>query len=241
MISKSFTDRLIIVPPMTIRIGQGSPGSLMVILSTTIHALTMGRIIVPVCVSWSTTLKRIRKGSGSTLHHTRSTRISFSRIRPDWRVALPYRCIETRLVMRWLISQMRHPSLVRREYSSPIIRIVLVVTAPSVLKMMQGRMVRMVANMEVSLLLCTWVLWYANVMMLIEMPYIINAVSPSMKHVRHLYTYCLIRESSIGRYGEHDNSDSMTVGIAALAGTSLTSRTHGTVSFNLTFFNEFRN
>jgi hypothetical protein len=143
MISKSLTDRLIIVPPMTIRIGQGSPGSLMVILSTTIHALTMGRIIVPVCVSWSTTLKRIRKGSGSTLHHTRSTRISFSRIRPDWRVALPYRCIETRLVMRWLmrlrISLRALPSLVRREYSSPMIRIVLAVTPPSVLKMKDGQ------------------------------------------------------------------------------------------------------
>jgi hypothetical protein len=41
-----------------------------------------------------------------------------------------------------------------------------------------------------------------------------------------------------GRYGEHDNSDSKTVGIVALAGTSLTSSTYGSVSFNLTFFNE---
>ena len=41
-----------------------------------------------------------------------------------------------------------------------------------------------------------------------------------------------------GRYGEHDNSDSMTVGIVALGGTSLTSSTYGSVSFNLTFFNE---
>jgi hypothetical protein len=41
-----------------------------------------------------------------------------------------------------------------------------------------------------------------------------------------------------GRYGEHDDSDSMTVGIVALAGTSLTSSTYGSVSFNLTFFND---
>ena len=41
-----------------------------------------------------------------------------------------------------------------------------------------------------------------------------------------------------GRYGEHDNSDSMTVGIVALAGTSLTSSTNGSLSLNLTFFNE---
>ena len=40
-------------------------------------------------------------------------------------------------------------------------------------------------------------------------------------------------------YYEHDSSDSMTVGIVALAGTSLTSSTYGSVSFNLTFFNEF--
>ena len=44
------------------------------------------------------------------------------------------------------------PSLVRREYTSPMIRIILVMTPPSVLKMMQGRMVRIVANIEVSLL-----------------------------------------------------------------------------------------
>ncbi len=31
------------------RIGQGSPGGLMGILSITIHALSVGRIIVPVC------------------------------------------------------------------------------------------------------------------------------------------------------------------------------------------------
>jgi hypothetical protein len=43
--------RVTIVPPMTSRIGQGSPGSLMGTLSTTIHALTVGRIIVPVCAS----------------------------------------------------------------------------------------------------------------------------------------------------------------------------------------------
>ena len=43
--------RVTIVPPMTSRIGRGSPGSLMVTLSTTIHALTVGRIIVPVCAS----------------------------------------------------------------------------------------------------------------------------------------------------------------------------------------------
>ena len=36
-----------------------------------------------------------------------------------------------------------------------------------------------------------------------------------------------------GRYDEHDNSDSITVGIVALAGTSLTSSTYGSVSFNL--------
>ena len=41
-----------------------------------------------------------------------------------------------------------------------------------------------------------------------------------------------------GRYGEHDNSDSMTAGIVTLGGTSLTSSTYGSVSFNLTFFNE---
>ena len=82
------------------------------------------------------------------------------------------------------------------------------------------------------------------------MPYIVNAVSPSMEHERHLYTYCLIRELTLshsltgrirtqrGRYGEHDNSDSITVGIVALAGTSLTSSTYGSVSFNLTFFDE---
>ena len=39
--------------------------------------------------------------------------------------------------------------------SSPMIMIILVMTPPSVLKMMQGRMVRIVANMEVSLLLRT--------------------------------------------------------------------------------------
>jgi hypothetical protein len=44
-----------------------------------------------------------------------------------------------------------------------------------------------------------------------------------------------------GSYGEHENSDSMTVGIVALADTSLTSSIYGTVRFNLTFFNEFRN
>ena len=38
--------RVTIVPPTTSRIGQGSPGSLMVILLATIHALTVGRIIV---------------------------------------------------------------------------------------------------------------------------------------------------------------------------------------------------
>ena len=38
---------------------------------------------------------------------------------------------------------------------------------------------------------------YANVMMLIEMPSIVNAVSPSMEHVQHLYTYCLIRELTL--------------------------------------------
>ena len=44
----------------------------------------------------------------------------------------------------------------KRKYSSPMIRIVvLAVTPPSVLKMMQGRMVRMVANIKVSLLLRT--------------------------------------------------------------------------------------
>ena len=41
-----------------------------------------------------------------------------------------------------------------------------------------------------------------------------------------------------GRYGEHDDIDSTTVGIIALAGTSLTSSTYGSVNFNLTFFNE---
>ena len=100
--------------------------------------------------------EQIRKGSGSIRHHTRSARSSFSRIRLDWRVSLPYRCIETRLVMRWLmmlrISLRIHQSLVRREYTSPMIRIVLVVTPPSVLKMMQGKVVRIVANIEVSLL-----------------------------------------------------------------------------------------
>jgi len=44
-------DMLTIVPPMTSRIVQESPGSLMVILSATIHALTVGRIIVSVCAS----------------------------------------------------------------------------------------------------------------------------------------------------------------------------------------------
>jgi len=59
--------------------------------------------------------------------------------------------------MRLRISLRALPSLVRREFSSPMIRIVLAVTPPSVLKMMHGRMVKMVANMEVSLLLCTLV------------------------------------------------------------------------------------
>ena len=128
---------------MTSQIGQGSPVSLMVILSATIHTLTVGRIMVQLCASWSITLKRIRKGSGSTRRHTRSARSSFSKIRLDWRVSPPYRCIETRLVMRWLMrlrkSLRRHPSLVRREYTSPILRIVLVVATPSVLTMMQGK------------------------------------------------------------------------------------------------------
>ena len=71
-----------------------------------------------------------------------------------------------------------------------------------------------------------------------------------MEHVRHLYTYCVIRELTLphslapwirtqrGRHGEHDNSDSMTVGIVAFAGTSLTSSTYWSVKFHLTFFNE---
>jgi hypothetical protein len=42
-----------------------------------------GRIIVPVSANWSTTLSRIRTGSGSTRHHTRSARSSSSRIRAD--------------------------------------------------------------------------------------------------------------------------------------------------------------
>ena len=41
-----------------------------------------------------------------------------------------------------------------------------------------------------------------------------------------------------GRHGEHDDNDSRTIGIVALAGTSMTSSTYGSVSFNLTFFNE---
>jgi hypothetical protein len=49
-------------------------------------------------------------------------------------------------------------SLVRREYTSPMTRIVLAVTPPSVRGMMRGRMVKIVANMEVSLLLRTLVL-----------------------------------------------------------------------------------
>jgi hypothetical protein len=61
---------LTIVPPMTSRIGRESPDSLMVMLSATIHALTVGKIIVPVCASWSTTQKQVRKVSGSTRHHT---------------------------------------------------------------------------------------------------------------------------------------------------------------------------
>jgi hypothetical protein len=43
----------------------------------------------------------------------------------------------------------------KRKYSSPMIRIVLAVTTPSVLKMMKERIVRMVVNMKVSLLLRT--------------------------------------------------------------------------------------
>ena len=86
--------------------------------------------------------------------------------------------------------------------------------------------------------------------MLIEMPYIVNAVFPSMEHVTLLFdtgadpisfvnrkVAAWIRTQR-GRYDEHDSSDSMTVGIVALAGTSLTSSTYGYVSFNLTFFNE---
>ena len=41
----------------------------------------------------------------------------------------------------------------KRKYFSPMIRIVLAVTTPSVLKMMQERIVRIVVNMKVSPLL----------------------------------------------------------------------------------------
>ena len=40
------------------------------------------------------------------------------------------------------------------------------------------------------------------------------------------------------RYGEHDENDSKTMDIVALAGISMTSSTYGSVSFNLAFFNE---
>jgi hypothetical protein len=87
-------------------------------------------------------------------------------------------------------------------------------------------------------------------MILIEISYIVNAVSPSMELVqvffdtgadpfsfvnRKVATWIRTQQ---GRYGEHDDSDSMTLGIVALAGTSLTSSTYGSVSFNLTFFIE---
>jgi len=49
--------RVTIVSPTTSWIGQGSQGSLMAILSATIHALTVGRIIIPVSANWSTTNK----------------------------------------------------------------------------------------------------------------------------------------------------------------------------------------
>jgi hypothetical protein len=113
-----------IVPLMTSRIGQESSDSSMDTLLATIHALTVGRILVPV----------LRKWSGSTRHHRRSASSSFSRIRADWRVSLPYPCIKTRLVMR--------------RYSIVVL-------------------------------------------------YIVNADSPSMKLVQHLYTYCLIRELTL--------------------------------------------
>jgi hypothetical protein len=100
------------------------------LLSATIHALTVG----PSACQLINHPEANKMGSGSTRHHTRSFPI------------LPmYRDTAGNATDEWS----------KRKYSSPMIRIVLAVTTPSVLKMMQERIVRMVVNMEVSLLLRT--------------------------------------------------------------------------------------
>jgi len=83
-----------------------------------------------------------KMGSGSTRHHTRSARSSFCRLK-SFDTLLMYGDTAGNATDEWS----------NRKYSSPIIRIVLAVTTPSVLKMMQERIVRMVVNMKVSLLL----------------------------------------------------------------------------------------
>jgi hypothetical protein len=89
-----------IVPQMTSRIGRESPGSLMVMLSATIHALTVGQ------------------------NHSSSMCKLINLLEASkWVNSASYRCMETRLVMRRMRGQKK--------------QIVLAVTTPSVLNMMQ--------------------------------------------------------------------------------------------------------